>query len=66
MLIFQLAEDMREINYGQFPLFEPLFSASWHRCSTLGMLRGATEALRGASEVLKRDFKRLPEVDACI
>ena len=66
MLIFQPAAGMHEINYGQFPLFEPLFSASWHLCSTSGMLRGATEAIRGASEVLQRDFKRLPDVDACI
>ncbi|MBQ3867540.1 MAG: hypothetical protein II789_03225, partial [Clostridia bacterium] len=58
MLIFQPAAGMHEINYGQFPHFEPLFPAA-------GLLSRTSKEVLGASKVLQRDFKGLAGVDSC-
>ena len=59
MLIFQLAEDMHEINYSRFPHFDTLFRPWGHISRT-------SEALRKASEALQIDFDGLADVDTCI
>ena len=58
MLIFQPAAGMRDVNYVQLSLFEPLFSASWH-------FSGSFSALQRRFGALQRGFKGLADVYSC-
>ena len=66
MLIFQLAEDMHEINYSRFPHFDTLFRPGATFEAALHHFSRTSEALREASEALQIDFNGLADVDTCI
>ncbi len=54
MLIFKFAVGMLDINYGRFPLFEPLFPAS-----------GTSAALKRRFRGLQRNVKGRSGFDSC-
>ena len=66
MLIFQPAAGMHDVNFGRFPLFEPLFPASRHLCGTseafprrFRSASGCCRAVSGDSRTLTHASDRL-------